>query len=188
MSFTFTPFSKLPEVILIEPKAMVDDRGWFAETYRRSFFTKYGIPFDFPQDNHSYSTSRGVLRGLHFQKEPAAQGKLVRCLVGEAFDVAVDIRMGSPTYRRWVSATLSAENRHMVWVPPGFAHGFLTLTEVTEIAYKVTSEYSPSHDRSIRWNDTTIGIKWPIANPILSVKDANAPFLNDVDNNLVWSH
>lgn len=187
MPFEFRPFGDLPEVVLIQPKVFADDRGWFAETYKRSEFVKYGIPFEFCQDNHSCSTGWGILRGLHFQKAPFAQGKLVRCLVGEAFDVAVDIRRGSPTYRRWISANLSAENHHMLWVPPGFAHGFLTLTNVTEIEYKVTSEYSPSHDRSIRWDDPTIGIKWPIPNPILSVKDANAPYLNDVDNNFVWN-
>lgn len=173
---------------MIEPKTFADERGWFAETYRKNDFTKYGIPFEFPQDNHSCSTLRGILRGLHFQKEPVAQGKLVRCLAGEAFDVAVDIRKGSPTYRRWISTNLSAENHHILWVPPGFAHGVLTLTENTEIAYKVTVEYSPSHDRSVRWNDPTIGIKWPIANPILSMKDENAPFLDEIDNNLVWKH
>jgi dTDP-4-dehydrorhamnose 3,5-epimerase len=187
MSFEFRAFSDLPEVVLIKPKEFTDERGWFAETYRKSDFINHGIGFEFPQDDHSCSGARGILRGLHFQKEPVAQGKLVRCLVGEAFDVAVDIRHGSPTYGRWISSILSARNHHILWVPPGFAHGFLTLTDATEIAYKVTSEFSALHDRSIRWNDPTIGIKWPIANPILSLKDANAPFLSDVDNNLVWN-
>jgi dTDP-4-dehydrorhamnose 3,5-epimerase len=185
--FEFRPYTSLPEVILIEPKEFADERGWFAETFKKSDFAEHGIPFEFPQDNHSCSTGRGVLRGLHFQKEPVAQGKLVRCLVGEAFDVAVDIRLGSPTYAKWVSTNLSARNHHILWVPAGFAHGFLTLTDDTEIAYKVTSEFSASHDRTIRWSDPTIGIKWPITNPILSMKDRNAPLLSDVDNNFVWN-
>jgi dTDP-4-dehydrorhamnose 3,5-epimerase len=187
MPFEFRAFSDLPEVVLIKPEEFADERGWFAETYRRSDFINHGIHFEFLQDDHSCSTTRGTLRGLHFQKEPVAQGKLVRCLVGEAFDVAVDVRHGSPTYRKWISTNLSATNHHILWVPPGFAHGFLTLTDNTEIAYKVTSEFSAFHDRSIRWNDPAIGISWPIANPILSPKDRNAPFLSDVDNNFVWN-
>jgi len=187
MPFTFKRFESLPEVMIIEPRIFSDERGWFGETYKKSDFQAHGINFDFVQDNHSRSTSRGTLRGLHFQKEPAAQGKLVRCIVGEIFDVAVDIRKGSPTYAKWVSATLSAENRTMVWVPPGFAHGVLTTTDIAEIAYKVTSEYSQTHDRSVRWNDPAIGIKWPVANPTLSKKDAEASLLKDVDNNFVWA-
>lgn len=186
MTFEFRPCRELPDVILIEPKAFSDERGWFAETYRKSEFVTHGISFDFPQDNHSCSTARGILRGLHFQKEPAAQGKLVRCLVDEAFDVAVDIRRGSPTYRKWISTILSANNRHMLWIPTGFAHGIMMLTDTTEVAYKVTSEYSATHDRVIRWSDPTIGIKWPFDNPILSTKDNNAPFLDDVDNTFVY--
>ena len=185
MPFEFRAFSELPEVVLIEVKEFADERGWFAQTYRKSDFAKHGIPFEFPQDNHSRSTARGILRGLHFQKEPSAQGKLVRCLLGEVFDVAVDIRKGSPTYSKWVSTILSSENRDELWIPPGFAHGFLTLSPITEIAYKTTAEFNPSHDRGIRWNDPTIGIKWPIANPILSLKDENAPLLSEVDNNFV---
>ena len=177
----------MPEVVLIEPTVFTDERGWFAETYRKSDFVENGILFEFTQDNYSCSTTRGVLRGLHFQKDPCAQGKLVHCLVGEVFDVAVDIRKGSPTYGRWISTDLSAGNHCALWVPPGFAHGFLTLTETTQIVYKVTSEFSALHDRSIRWNDPTIGIKWPIANPILSQKDQNAPFLTEADNNFVWN-
>ena len=172
-------------MVLIEPKDFIDDRGWFAETYRKSEFVKHGIPFEFPQDNHSHSTARGTLRGLHFQNEPAAQGKLVRCLVGEVFDAAVDIRKGSPTYTKWISTNLSGSNHHILWIPAGFAHGFQTLTDATEVAYKVTSEFSALHDRSVRWNDPTIGIKWPIANPILSIKDQNAPLLSQVDNKFV---
>lgn len=186
MPFTFKPFEKLPEVVLIEPRTFADDRGWFGETYKKSDFAAHGVGFDFLQDNHSRSTARGILRGLHFQKEPAAQGKLVRCVVGEIFDVAVDIRKGSPTYSKWVSTILSADNHGMLWVPPGFAHGVLTTSDIAEITYKVTSEYSPSHDRSVRWNDPEIGVSWPVTDPILSKKDAEAPLLRDVDNNLVW--
>ena len=186
MPFEFRPFIDLPEVVLIEPKPVVDERGWFAETYRRSEFVKHGIPFAFVQDNHSFSSAGGILRGLHFQKSPVAQGKLICCLVGEVFDVAVDIRKGSPTYCKWVSATLSAHDHHMLWIPQGFAHGFLTLTGTTEVAYKVTQEYSQLHDRVIRWNDPTIGVKWPFENPVLSMKDGNAPFLNEVDNNFIY--
>jgi dTDP-4-dehydrorhamnose 3,5-epimerase len=186
MPFEFKPFDLLPEVILVETKAFPDARGWFAETYKKSEFAKNRIAYEFLQDNYSRSTTKGILRGLHFQNEPAAQGKLVRCVAGEVFDVAVDIRRGSPTYGSWVSVNLSAENKRMVWVPPGFAHGVLTVADVAEIIYKVTSEYSPFHDRSIRWNDPEIGVDWPVANPILSKKDAEAPLLRDSDCNFVW--
>jgi dTDP-4-dehydrorhamnose 3,5-epimerase len=179
-------FDELPEIRIVEPQAFEDERGWFMETYKKSAFSSQGIPEDFLQDNHSRSTVKGVLRGLHFQKQPAAQGKLVRCVVGEVFDVAVDIRKGSPTYATWVSAILSAENRLMIWVPVGFAHGFLTSTDVAEVEYKVTAEYSSALDRAIRWNDPDIGIKWPLKNPILSTKDAQAPLLKDADNDFVW--
>jgi len=186
MPFTFKRFDRIPEVVLIEPRTFPDDRGWFGETYKKSDFTAHGIGLEFSQDNHSRSTAKAVLRGLHFQKEPAAQGKLVRCVAGEVFDVAVDIRKGSPTYAKWVSANLSADNHLMIWVPPGFAHGVLTMSGVAEIMYKVTSEYSPSNDRSVRWNDPEISVKWPITTPILSKKDAEAPLLIDVDNNFIW--
>ena len=187
MPFKFKRFETLPDVMLIEPQMFPDDRGWFAETYKRSDFEAQGITLDFVQDNHSRSTTRGILRGLHFQKDPAAQGKLVRCILGEIFDVAVDIRKGSPTYAKWASTILSAENHAMMWVPLGFAHGVLAISEIAEITYKVTSQYSPNHDRSVRWNDPAIGIDWPIADPILSRKDAEAPLLKDVDNNFVWT-
>jgi len=186
MPFIFKRFEKIPEVVIIKPRIFGDERGWFGETYKKSDFQAQSIEFDYVQDNHSRSTSKGILRGLHFQKKPAAQGKLIRCVVGEVFDVAVDIRKGSPTYGRWVSATLSADNHAMIWVPPGFAHGVLTMTEIAEITYKVTFEYSPSHDRSVRWNDPELSISWPIASPLLSKKDAEAPLLKDVDNNFLW--
>lgn len=181
--FNFKRFDELPEVVTVEPQTFNDERGWFMEAYRKSEFSRQGITADFVQDNHSYSIGKGVLRGLHFQKQPRGQGKLVRCVVGEIFDVAVDIRKGSPTYAKWVSATLSAENRRMIWIPVGFAHGLLTITDATEVEYKVTAEYSSEHDRGIRWNDPEIRIEWPIRNPILSRKDAEAPLLKDADNN-----
>ena len=186
MPFSFKRFDELPDIVIVQPQADADERGWFMETYKKSEFLRQGISQDFLQDNHSCSTVKGVLRGLHFQKQPAAQGKLVRCVVGEVFDVAVDIRKGSPTYGKWVSAILSAENRQIVWIPIGFAHGFLTTTNLAEVEYKVTSEYSSAHDRAIRWNDPEIGIEWPVENPILSRKDAEAKFLKDADNNFVW--
>jgi dTDP-4-dehydrorhamnose 3,5-epimerase len=185
MSFRFKRFETLPDVLMVEPRINSDERGWFVETFKKSDFEAQGITSDFVQDNHSRSTSRGILRGLHFQKHPAAQGKLVRCVVGEIFDVVVDIRKGSQTYAKWVSATLSAENHAMIWIPPGFAHGVLTMSEIAEVMYKVTSEYSAIHNRSIRWNDIDIGIKWPITDPILSKRDGEAPSLKDVDNNFV---
>jgi len=186
MPFSFKRFDELPDIVIVQPQPVDDERGWFMETFKKSEFARQGIPQNFPQDNHSCSTVKGVLRGLHFQKQPAAQGKLVRCVVGTVFDVAVDICKGSLTYGRWVSAILSAENRLMIWIPIGFAHGFLTTTDVAEVEYKVTVEYSGAYDRAIRWNDPSIGIKWPIGNPILSRKDAEAPFLKDADNNFVW--
>ncbi len=132
----FKPHPSLSEVVLIEPKAFEDDRGWLMETYKRSEFTANGIGSEFRQDNHSRSTAKGVLRGLHYQKDPMAQGKLVRCLVGAIYDVAVDIRKGSPTYAHWVGMELTAERRQILWVPPGFAHGFCTLSKISEVVYK----------------------------------------------------
>src|SRR2546428_11862346 len=176
----------MPDVILIEPKALGDDRGWFMETYKRSEFEANGIRVGFRQDNHSRSTASGVRRGLHYQKDPAAQGKLVRCVVGAIYDVAVDIRRGSPTYGRWVGMELTAESKRMLWVPAGFAHGFCTLTDVSEVVYKTTSEYSAPHDRGIRWNDPAIGVKWPTASPVLSPKDGQAPKLAEADNNFAY--
>jgi dTDP-4-dehydrorhamnose 3,5-epimerase len=186
MPFEFKRFSELPEIILIEPRVFADERGWFMEAYKKSEFARQGINAEFNQDNRSRSTAKGTIRGLHYQNEPAAQGKVVCCIVGEILDVAVDIRKGSPTYGRWVSAVLSEENHRALWIPSGFAHGLCTMAEVTEIGYKVTAEYSASHDRSIRWNDPSIGIKWPTMTPILSKKDAEAPFLRDADNNHIW--
>lgn len=170
MPFRFEP-QAIPEVILIEARAFPDDRGFFMETYKESEFVAGGIQKQFVQDNCSYS-EKGVLRGLHYQMNPAAQGKLVCCLQGEIFDVAVDIRRGSPTYGCWVGAYLSAENHHMLWVPEGFAHGFQVVSENALVLYKVTREYSAPHDGGIAYNDPALGIEWPLPGPIVSAKDA----------------
>lgn len=183
MPFTFTP-QGIPEVQLIEARAFGDDRGFFAETYKASEFLAHGIP-GFVQDNLSHS-QRGVLRGLHYQKDPAAQGKLVMAMRGEIFDVAVDIRRGSPTYGQWVGAVLSERNHRLLWVPPGFAHGFCVVSEFADVLYKVTSEYSPTHDRGIRWDDPDIGVQWPLSEPLLSPKDAEAGPLAQADNNFTY--
>lgn len=167
---------------MIKPKVFQDDRGFFAETYKYSDFLKYGIKENFFQDNHSRS-SKNVLRGLHYQKIPRAQGKLVRCVKGEIFDVAVDIRKKSPHYGKWVGARLSEENKTMLYVPPGFAHGFLVITDIAEIIYKTTDEYSFQDERGIIWNDPDINIDWGIDEPLLSGKDKILPLLKDADNN-----
>lgn len=177
MPFSYRRLS-IPEVVLVEPKAYRDQRGCFMETYKRSEFASNGIRGEFVQDNYSRSTY-GVLRGLHYQKPPAAQAKLVTALRGEVFDVAVDIRRGSPTYRQWVGVVLSEKNRQMLYVPEGFAHGFCVLSEEADFVYKVTAEYSPELDTGIFWNDQAIGIEWPIAEPTLSQKDARLPLLRD---------
>lgn len=165
----------IPDVILLEPRVFGDERGFFFESYNRSAFKEAtGVDPEFVQDNHSRSV-KGVLRGLHYQLPPKAQGKLVRVVEGEVFDVAVDIRRGSPTFGKWVAEILSAENRRQMWIPPGFAHGFLTLSETAEFLYKTTDCYSPAHERCIRWNDPEVGIEWPLAiTPTLSMKDQNA--------------
>ncbi len=178
MPFKFTRLA-IPEVILIEPQVFPDERGFFMETYKYSEFAAFGIREEFVQDNHSRSV-KGVLRGLHYQRAPKAQGKLVRVVVGEIFDVGVDIRKGSPTYGKWVGERLSAENKRMLYIPPGFAHGFCVLSKVAEVLYKTTEEYAPEYDAGIRWNDPEIGIRWPIEHPILSQKDAALPRLREV--------
>lgn len=168
--------------LLITPVRHGDARGFFSEVFRQDVFLKAAGPVDFVQDNHSLSARRGTLRGLHFQAPPAAQGKLVRVTRGAVLDVAVDIRKGSSTYGRHVAVELSAENWRQLWVPPGFLHGFLTLTDSTEFLYKVTSHYSPAHDGAVVWNDPDIGIDWPIpeAELTLSDKDRKAPRLRDL--------
>lgn len=158
---------------MLEPRVFGDDRGFFFESFNaRAFNQVIGRDVTFVQDNHSRSM-QGVLRGLHYQLPPAAQGKLVRCVSGEVFDVAVDLRKSSPTFGRWVGAHLSAENNRQMWIPEGFAHGFAVLSEVADFLYKTTDYYTPALERCIAWNDAEIGIVWPIAAPILSSKDAN---------------
>lgn len=181
MPFEFERMPDLPDVVLVKPRVFEDARGWFAETYKRSDFAKAGIPDTFAQDNHSRSRGVGTLRGLHFQVAPMAQGKLVRCTRGEIFDVAVDIRRGSPTFGRHVSAILTETNHHMLWIPAGFAHGYCALADDVEIVYKATAEYSRAHERIIAWNDPTLAIPWPVRAPLLSEKDEKAPRLADVD-------
>lgn len=164
------PAPGLPEVLVVRPDVYEDDRGFFLETYRRGRYAEAGIGPDFLQDNVSRSW-RGVLRGLHFQ-HPGAQGKLVTVLRGAAFDVAVDIRLGSPTFGRWFGVELSEENRLQVWIPPDFAHGFVALAETTDFAYKCTSIYRPECQHTLLWNDPDLGIEWPVTEPVVSEKDA----------------
>ncbi len=172
----------IPDVILITPKVFGDERGFFMETYQTRLFAQAGIQAQFVQDNHSRS-KQGVLRGLHYQLRQT-QGKLVRVVMGEIFDVAVDIRRSSPTFGKWVAVHLSAENRQQLWVPPGFAHGFYVLSEWAEVLYKATDFYSPQWERSILWNDPAIGIDWPLLaeTPLsLSAKDEQAQLLQEAE-------
>ena len=172
----------IPDVVLIEPDVFGDDRGFFFESFNQEKFAEAtGLSPTFVQDNHSKST-KGVIRGLHYQLPLKAQGKLVRVIQGEVFDVAVDIRRSSPTFGKWVGEHLSAENKKQLWIPEGFAHAFMTITATAEFLYKTTDYYSPEHERSIRWDDPDIGIDWvkDVA-PILSTKDAKAPGLNDAE-------
>lgn len=162
--------TKLQDVVIVEPKVFGDERGFFLEVYNQATFAKLGLPTEFVQDNHSGS-QKGVLRGLHYQIQQP-QGKLVRALRGAIFDVAVDLRRGSKQFGQWVGVELTAENKRQLWVPPGFAHGFLTLTDFVEVSYKVTQLYAPQHERSLLWNDPSLGIGWPLeGEPILSAKD-----------------
>lgn len=170
--------TSLPGVLLIRPKVFRDERGSFLETWQRQRYAEHGIPTEFVQDNAAVSR-RGVLRGLHYQW-PEPQGKLVMALYGEVFDVAVDIRHGSPNFGRWVAERLSEENGHQLWIPEGFAHGYVTLSEIAVFAYKCTQVYAPAADHGIRWDDPIIGIEWPMSSPALSAKDAIAPLLSNV--------
>lgn len=165
----------IPDVILLKPKVFGDERGFFMESWNQKTFDDIvGVPVKFVQDNHSRST-KGVLRGLHYQLPPMAQGKLVRVVQGEVFDVAVDIRKGSPTFGEWVGATLSGENHYQLWIPPGFAHGFMTLSETADFLYKTTAFYSRAAERAILWNDANLRIEWPEdLRPELSAKDNDA--------------
>ena len=172
----------IPEVLLIQPKRISDPRGYFSETFRREVLVDHGVELEFVQDNESFSVSKGTLRGLHFQSPPFAQAKLVRVIQGAIFDVAVDIRHGSPHYGHHVAVWLDAEEGTQVFIPEGFAHGFCTLEPNTLIAYKVSSYYSPAHDLGLRWNDPAIAIDWPLSEPeiILSDKDKTHPSLTDL--------
>ena len=173
----------LDGVVVVEPKGFPDERGFFLESFNARHFAAAGLPAEFVQDNHSRST-RGVLRGLHYQY-PAWQGKLVRSLLGEIFDVAVDIRRASPTFGQWFGTVLSADNKKQLYVPPGYAHGFCVLSDVAEMAYKCTALYEPADDAAVRWNDPQIGIDWPISSPVLSAKDNEAPMLKEIENLVV---
>lgn len=171
----------LPEVKLIEPQVFGDNRGWFYESYNYEKLKELGIETVFLQDNRSFSAEKGTLRGIHFQKTPHAQTKLICCTKGEILDVAVDLRKGSPTYLKWISAVLTEENKRMLYIPKGFGHGFVTLTDNVEVLYKVDGYYNKESDRSIRFDDKDIGVDWGVTDPVLSDKDKNAPFLRDSD-------
>lgn len=184
MNFTKT---NLPGVFVVEPTVYGDHRGWFMETYSTKYFKEAGIDIKFEQDNQSFSASKGTVRGLHFQLNPKSQTKLVRCTRGSLFDVAVDIRQGSPTFGQWFGIELSAENKKQLFIPKGFAHGFMALTDNVEIQYKCDEFYAPECDGGIRWNDPEIGIVWPMdIQPILSAKDEAAPLLKDAKTNFVY--
>lgn len=177
----FTP-TTIPDVILIEPRVFGDARGFFCETYQKEQFSAAGIAADFVQDNHSGS-HQGTLRGLHYQLQQA-QGKLVRAVIGEVFDVAVDLRRSSPTFGEWVAVILSSENKRMLWIPPGFAHGVYVLSEWAEILYKASDYYAPQFERTLLWNDPQIGINWPVpaeSLPILSAKDSQGKLLSQAE-------
>lgn len=182
-----TNTTPLAGVILLEPRRFGDDRGFFAETYKLDAYQAAGVMSEFVQDNHSLSAHVGTVRGLHFQASPSAQDKLVRCGRGAIFDVAVDIRLGSPTYGKWVGFELSADNGTQLFIPAGFAHGFMTLQPDSEIVYKCSDYYAPQTEGAVRWNDPAIGITWPLdLEPILSGKDAEAPLLTDFDSPFTW--
>ena len=176
----------LPDVLILTPRRFGDARGWFTETWNAARMADAGLDLPWVQDNHSFSAAKGTLRGLHYQSPPRAQDKLVRCTRGAILDVAVDFRAGSPTFAQWVVVELSAENGRQLLVPKGFLHGFVTLTEDTEVQYKCTDFYSPEHDGAVRWDDPDIGIDWRTTAPILSDKDAKAPLLADAGRPFRW--
>jgi len=178
--------TKIKDLYIIETKVFEDNRGWFTESYSAKKFKNNGFDLEFIQDNHSLSKEKGVLRGLHFQLAPKAQTKLVRCTRGIIYDVAVDLREGSPTYKKWFGLELSTENKRQFLIPKGFAHGFLTLSNNAEVQYKVDEYYAPEYDRSIRFDDPEINVDWGIENPILSEKDKKAPLLNDSNCNFKY--
>lgn len=175
--------TKFNGLLIVETDVYGDHRGWFSETYTKNIFVDKGIDVDFVQDNQSYSAKKGTLRGIHFQTSPMAQNKMVRCTRGAVIDTAVDLRKGSETYKQWFSIELSAENKKQLFIPKGFGHAYLTITDDAEVQYKVDEYYSKEHDRSIAFNDPDLDINWGIENPILSDKDLNAPFFRECDNN-----
>jgi len=185
MAFRFTP-KDIPEVTVIDPPVFPDERGFFMESYKRSEFVAAGISEAFVQCNHSKS-AKGILRGLHYQKHPKAQAKLIRALSGEIYDVVVDLRKGGSSYGKWTAATLSAENKKMLYVPVGFAHGFCVISAEAEILYMASEEYAPDEEAGVLWNDGDLGIDWPIAKPILSARDRSWPRLRDADNNFSYT-
>ncbi len=176
---------EIPGVLLVESEPIWDARGFFRETFKQTDLAPHGIPSAFVQDNLAQS-SQCVLRGLHYQKNPKAQGKYVFVSEGKIFDVAVDMRRGSPTFGKWVGTELGLENGRALWVPAGFAHGYCVLSERATIVYKVTAEYAPEADRGILWNDPAIGIVWPVSTPVLSAKDSRLPLLEQADNNFEY--
>jgi len=180
MKFDFEPLD-IPEVVLVRPTRYGDERGFFQESYRESVFAEAGIGPRFVQDNHARST-KGVLRGLHYQIPPAAQGKLVGVMSGSIFDVAVDLRADAPSFGQWVGRTLDGDSGELLWIPPGFAHGYVVLSDVADVHYKVTAEYRPEVDRGLAWNGPTLGIAWPVSDPVVSGKDMEQPMLSACDN------
>ncbi|SHK99499.1 dTDP-4-dehydrorhamnose 3,5-epimerase [Selenomonas ruminantium] len=174
--------TKLQGVYIVEPRVFGDARGWFTESWSERKLAEAGIRADFVQDNHSYSAQKGTLRGLHYQLNPMCQAKMLRCTRGKIFDVAVDIRKGSPQYGQWVGVELSAENHKQLFIPRGFAHGFITLIDDVEVQYKADNYYAPECDGNIRWDDPEIGVEWPLAPVILSDKDRTAPLLKERTN------
>jgi len=178
--------SKFPEVLIIEPNIHTDDRGYFMESYRKDEFSSHGIDIDFVQDNHSLSLNKGTIRGMHYQLQPKAQNKLIRVVAGKIMIAVVDIRRGSPTFKSYDINFLSSEDKKQLFVPKGFANGYCTLTDDTEVIYKVDEFYSPKHDRAFAWNDKDINIEWNIENPILSERDRNAPEFRNAENNFKY--
>lgn len=178
--------TEIAEIKIVKPLVFGDNRGWFYESYSYEKLKQLGIDTQFIQDNRSYSSEKGTLRGIHFQKSPMAQTKLITCTRGRILDVAVDLRKGSPTYLKWVSVELSEENKLMLYIPKGFGHGFVTLTDNVEVLYKVDEYYSKENDRSIKFDDKEIGVNWGVQNPILSQKDLTAPSLSESDVDFVY--
>lgn len=173
--------TELDGVVILEPKVFGDHRGFFMESWSQKVLDDLGLHYNFVQDNHSKSTVKGTLRGIHFQKGDKAQAKLVRCVKGAVLDVAVDLRHNSPTYKKWVAVELSEDNKKQLLIPRGFGHGFVTLTDDVEFLYKADNYYAPEADGGIRWNDPAIDVEWGVENPVLSEKDEKNPFLNEID-------